>query len=74
MEHQEILSLLHEANDSKFVTKKMNIVNDQSYGKHGERNEIIYNTDVLKSDLSGYNDATFQEEVILLSQQLLHHK
>ena len=52
----------------------MNIVNDQSYGKHGERNEIIYNRDVLKSDLSGYNDATFQEEVILLSQQLLHHK
>ena len=30
MEHQKILNLLNEANDSKFVTRKWNIVNDQS--------------------------------------------
>ena len=30
MEHQKILHLLNEANDSKFVTRKWNIVNDQS--------------------------------------------
>ena len=30
MEHQKILNLLNEANDSKFVTKKWNIVNDNS--------------------------------------------
>ena len=30
MEHQKILSLLNEPNDSKFVTKKWNIVNDES--------------------------------------------
>ena len=28
MEHQKILNLLDEVNDSKFVTKKWNIVND----------------------------------------------
>ena len=30
MEHQNILSLLDEANGSKYVTRKWNIVNDQS--------------------------------------------
>ena len=30
MEHQNILNLLNEASDSKFVTRKWNIVNDQS--------------------------------------------
>ena len=28
MEHQKILNLLNEANDSKFVTRKWNIVNE----------------------------------------------
>ena len=36
MEHQKILNLFNEANDSKFVTRKWDIVNDQSYGKYGE--------------------------------------
>ena len=30
MEHQKILNLLNEASDSRFVTRKLNIVNDQS--------------------------------------------
>ena len=30
MEHQKILNLLNEASNSKFVTRKWNIVNDQS--------------------------------------------
>ena len=30
MEHQKIIVLLNEPNDSKFVTRKWNIVNDQS--------------------------------------------
>ena len=30
MEHQKILNLLNEANDSKFVTRKLNIVIDNS--------------------------------------------
>ena len=30
MEHQKILYLLNEANDSTFVTREWNILNDQS--------------------------------------------
>ena len=57
MEHQEILILLIEQNNSKFVTRKWNIVNDQSNAIYDLRNEIIYNTEVLKSNLCDYNDA-----------------
>ena len=57
MEHQKILNLLNEASNSKFVTRKWNIANDQSYGKYGERNEIIYNTQVLNSNFCNYKDA-----------------
>ena len=30
MEHQKILNVFNEVNDSKFVTRKWNIVNDNS--------------------------------------------
>ena len=30
MEHQKIISLLNEANDSKFATRKWDIVNENS--------------------------------------------
>ena len=30
MQHQKLLNLLNEANDSKLVTKKWNTVNDNS--------------------------------------------
>ena len=36
MERQEILNLLNEPNDSKFVTRKCNIVNDNSKVSYGE--------------------------------------
>ena len=57
MEHQKILNLLNEANYSKLVTRKWNIVNDQSNANYDVGNEIIYNTEVLKSNLCDYNDA-----------------
>ena len=57
MEHQEILILLIEQNNSKFVTRKWNIVNDQSNAIYDLRNEIIYNTEVLKSNLCDYDNA-----------------
>ena len=44
MEHQKILKLLNEANDSKSNTN------------YCIGNEIIYNTKVLKSNLRDYND------------------
>ena len=41
MEHQEILTLLNEASDSKFVTREWNIVNDYSNANYDVGNEII---------------------------------
>ena len=38
MEHQKILNVLNEANDSKFVTRKWNIVNDESNANYDVRN------------------------------------
>ena len=57
MEHQKILNWLNKASDSKFVTRKWNIVNDTSKSNYGRGNEIIYNTVVLKSNLCAYNNA-----------------
>ena len=57
MQHQKLLNLLNEANDSKFVTRKWNLVNNNSKSNYGSGNEIIYNTEVLKSNLCDYNDA-----------------
>ena len=48
MEHKKKkLSLLNEASNSKFVTRKWNIiVNDQSNANYDVANEIICNTEV----------------------------
>ena len=45
------------ANDSKFVARKCNIVNDQSNQNYDVGKEIIYNKDILKSNLCDYNGA-----------------
>ena len=39
------------------MTRKWNIVNDQSNANYDVGNEVIYNTKVLKSDLCDYSDA-----------------
>ena len=57
MEHQKIINLLNEVNDSKFVTRKWNIVSDNSKSNYDAVKEITYNTEVLKSNLCDYNDA-----------------
>ena len=57
MEHQRIIKLLNEANDSKFVTKKQNIVSNNSKANYGVVIDITYNTEVLKSNFCDYNDA-----------------
>ena len=49
--------LLNERNNSKFGTRKWNIVNDNSIANYQEGNEITYDTEVLKSKLCDYNDA-----------------
>ena len=57
MKHQNILNLLNEPSDSKLVTRKWNIANNQSNANYDVGNEIIKNTGVLKSNLCNYNDA-----------------
>ena len=48
---------MNEANNSKFVTRKWNIVNDNSKSNYDATNETTYNAEVLKSNLCDYNDA-----------------
>ena len=43
--------------NSKFVTRKLNIINDQPNTNYDVGNEIIYNKKVLKSNLCDNNDA-----------------
>ena len=46
MEHQKIWKLLKEANDSKFVRRKWNTVNDNSRTCYDVGSETIYNTEI----------------------------
>ena len=51
MEHQKILIFLTEPKDSKLVTRNWNIINDKKNSNYYVGNEVIYNTEVLKSNL-----------------------
>ena len=55
MEHQKILYLLNGPNNSKFVRRTWNIFNDEYNANYLVGNEIIYNIEVLKSNLCDYN-------------------
>ena len=57
MEHQKISNLLNEASNSTFVTRKWITVNDLSNANYNVGNEIIYSTEVLKSNLCYFSDA-----------------
>ena len=48
---------MNEPNNSKFVRRKWNIVNNQSNANYDVGNEIIYNTYVSKFALCDFNDA-----------------
>ena len=50
------MNLFNEASNSKFVARKWDIVNDQLNANYNVGNEIVYNTEVLKCNLSIYND------------------
>ena len=66
---------MFEANDSKFVTRKWNIINNQPNTNYGVGNEIMYNREVLKSNLCDYNDAYILfKKMLLLPHQPLKHK
>ena len=57
MKYQNTLNLLNEASGSKFVTRKWNIINDQSSKNYSVWNEIIYSKEVLKTYLFDYDDS-----------------
>ena len=57
MDQQKILNLLNETNDSKFVTRKWNIVNDNPKSNYDATKQIAYNTEILKFNLCDYKDA-----------------
>ena len=40
------MNLLNEASDSKFVTRKLNIFNDQSNANYDVGSKIIHNTEI----------------------------
>ena len=46
---------MNEANDSQFMTRKWNILNDLSKANYNVGNQIIYNREVLKFNLCDYN-------------------
>ena len=51
------MNLLNEANDSRPITRKWNIVSDRSNANYGVGNEIIYSTEVLKCNHCDFYDA-----------------
>ena len=57
MEHQKIWNLLNEEYSTKLITRKWNVVNDNSKTNYDATNENTYNTDILKSNLCDYNDS-----------------
>ena len=52
-----MLNLLNEPSDSKFLTRKWNIANDQSNSSYDAGNKVIYNTEVLKFNFRDYSNA-----------------
>ena len=48
---------MNKAKDSKIVSRKWNIVNDNSRANYYLANEIIFNAKVLRSSFCDYNDA-----------------
>ena len=57
MEHQKIWNLLNEEYNTKLITRKWNVVNDNSKTNYDATNENTYDTDILKSNLCDYNDS-----------------
>ena len=57
IEHQKILKFLNETSNSKFVTRKWNIVNDNSKENYDAGSEIMCNIKVTISNICDYNDA-----------------
>ena len=60
---------MNEVNNSKFVTRKWNIVNNQLSANYHVRHEILYNTEVLKSNVCDYNDVDILGKITVIGHQ-----
>lgn len=57
MGHKKTSILLNETSDSKFVTRKEDIINDQSNTNYIVGNKTMCKTEALKSDIYDFNGA-----------------
>ena len=63
---------MNGASDSRFVTRKQNIVKDQTNVNDAVENEIIYSIEVLKSNHCSFTDAYLlvRNDITILSQSV----
>ena len=59
MEYEKIINLLDDTTNqpSKFRTRYLVEINDQSRGNYGKNNQIKFKTSILRSNLCDYSDA-----------------
>ena len=69
MEHQKILDLLNEPNDSKFGGRKWNIFNDQSNANYDVRKQNYLSYRSYKINLFDYQEVISSLQHILFQLQ-----
>ena len=59
MKYQKIINLLDDTTNqpSKFRTRYLVEINDQSRGNYGKNNQIKFKTSIIRSNLCDYSDA-----------------
>ena len=59
MEYEKIINLLDDTTNqpSKFRTRYLVEINDQSRGNYGKNNQIKFKTSIIRSNLCDYSDA-----------------
>ena len=74
MENQKTLNFLNETSDSKFTTRKWNMVNDQSNANYDIRNESFIQTkmSILKDSKLEY--IIYQKELLIIITSSLMEK
>ena len=75
MEHQKIANLIDDASNqlSKFKTKNLVEVNDESRGTYNVKGQIKFKTTMLKSSLCDYSDAYIlvKEKLTITGEELM---
>ena len=59
MEYEKIINLLDDTTNqpSRFRTRYLVEINDQSRGNYGKNNQIKFKTSIIRSNLCDYSDA-----------------